>query len=224
SHEQVDFACNRRLLDALEELLLLRYDVCTWAQMTNARTAGHWKVLDVARAIGADILRDDAQTFLPEVFTHESYVVPSDIREAGKDPRAAEDLHFDVVSCAARGSILVDLLLHRMAAVSRRAACDVLPSVLTMAARARQHEMIHAADAKSRITDARGHTRAEDGVEHFVLARHVEISREKLDDHLARSIAIAAQTVAPLRRTLQLALSSVHVALRRADKSFGQPT
>src|SRR5690606_27138032 len=167
SHEQVDFACNRRLLDALEELLLLRYDVCTWAQMTNARTAGHWKVLDVARAISADILRDDAQTFLPEVFTHESYVVPSDIREAGKDPRAAEDLHFQVRSCAASGENLVDQLLHRSAAVTRRAACDVLPSVLTMAARARQHEKNHDTDSNSWITDARRHTRANNGVENF---------------------------------------------------------
>src|SRR5690606_26493392 len=108
---------------------------------------------------------------------------------------SAEDLHFEIGARAAGAQDAIDQLLHRRAAIASRAARDVLPSIGAVAARTRQHEVIHAADAKARVADAGGYARAQDRVQHFLPARHVVVAGQQLDDEIAVSIAIAANAL-----------------------------
>src|SRR5690606_27123599 len=105
------------------------------------------------RVLPPEILRSDAQAFAFEIARHELAILcPDEIARVG-DVAAAEHLDLQRVPRAARFEQFVDQLFHGEVAVARRlgvAAPALRPAL-------REHEVIHAADARAWITNAGGH-------------------------------------------------------------------
>ena len=128
-----------------------------------ARASRDRPELDATAVLAPEAAAGEADAFVAEEALGEAGVARADVGEAVHRPRPAEELAFEAIAPRAAPQQAVDEKLHEMDAIglARRAA---RPRRFL----SRQQEMIHAADARDRIAQARGDAGAKQRRQHHI--------------------------------------------------------
>src|SRR6185437_12776055 len=168
--EQLDLTLYRIVCQTLEVAALVGHQrhVVAAAQLAHAHPAAQREKLHLARVHVAQVLGHQRQPFGGDVAAHEVDVALAHVAHLRQHAASAEHLHPEVRALPAGLQHRVDQLLHRVAAVARRAPHGGRPAVAG-AARLGQHEMVHAANAADGVVHAGRHAGTEHGADQLVL-------------------------------------------------------
>src|SRR3954471_11080037 len=187
-------------------------------QLQQHHPAGGREIVNPARQVPAQMMGRDRQLLRAQIVLDEVRVAVTDIGIPVQHIAAAEHLDFETLTQAAMRKDVVDQALHGDVAVAHAVGHRV--PAAAGAARFRQHEMVHAPDARKGIADAGRDAGAEDRHQHLLrLIRYIVIAGENLHrDRVELAVAVATHTARGARlvgaRSCERFPGSGHLILR----------
>nr|GEU28394.1 hypothetical protein [Tanacetum cinerariifolium] len=146
-------------------------------QFFHQHLAGAREEIHLARVDVVQVFGHHADALGLEEAEHERRIALAHVngRKTFEDGAAAEDLRFQVLALGAGLEQVVDQDFHRIRAVARRGGDGA-----AVAAAVRQHEVVHAAQARGAVADAGRHARAQHGHDQHVLVGEIVFARQDL--------------------------------------------
>src|SRR3569832_371025 len=178
--EQIDLADHLIGLKPARVVLLAFHQrvIVELLEFLHEDLAGLRKEIHLARVHVIQVLRHHTDVFRLQEIAYELGIAFAHVHagEAAQDVAAAEHLGLEIVAPGARLAQLVDQHLHGICAIAHR--CRHRSAGI--AAPVRQHEVIHAADSRHLVPDARRDAGAEHGNDQHGTIGEVILARQYL--------------------------------------------